>query len=82
MEELKKLLTHEDELISGAAVIVVALLEDAKNGGITKDELEELVGDITNLEEINELANSIERKAKVAAAFDIIKDAVSAISFV
>jgi len=82
MDELKKLLTHEDKIVSSTATMVLALLEDVKNGGITKDEFNELVDDVTNLALIDELSNSIERKAAVASAFDTLKTALNALPFV
>ena len=82
MEELEKLLENEDDLIRGTTQMVVALIEDVKNGELSKDELSELVEDLTTLEAIDDLANSIERKAKIAKAFETIKATLKALPLI
>ena len=84
MDELKTLTdfaTSSDPIIADAAQKIVALIGQAKDEKITVDELKELAGDILDLDTVDKLAESIETRVKIKAAFEVMGQLVSVIPF-
>lgn len=71
-QELRPYLENEDPLIAHFATEARKLRQDFNQNKITKSEFNELLGDLFDLRQIDELAESIERKANIEKAIRAI----------
>jgi len=79
IKELDLFRNHEEECIRNAVVSIEELLESDHQ--MSKDEIMEIIDDILTLEQIDVIADDIDRKVKVEETFNIIKNIISVIPF-
>ena len=77
--DFNDLLNHEDEQLSEAALIVQQATEGLKQKMITQEQFDELMEDILQIDQMEELANDLERKILFKKAVDIFKMIIKAV---
>jgi hypothetical protein len=80
MIELKEFLEHEEESIRKTAEVLQELTETLESGTLSKEEYDELVGDLLDMKKIDELADTIERKAIIEKAFNLMTQMLSSVA--
>ncbi len=76
---LQDFLKSNDSVISGAAQQIDELNDKLTAGEITRNEFDELMNDLLDINQISKKITDIKRKSEIAAAFEILKQLVSKI---
>lgn len=74
IEEFKK---HEDECVRNVAIEVETLAENFD--GMSKEELLEIVENFIAIQEVDNLADTVDRKATAEKAYNAIKSLISSL---
>jgi uncharacterized protein (UPF0305 family) len=62
MNTLEEFRNHEDQFIKDTVEEILQLKNAYKDGNLSKEQLEELVNDLLELQEVRKLSTSLERK--------------------
>lgn len=77
MKTFEDFLEHNDPHVRGVA----ELLKDAKvamdEGNISPEEFKELANDIFDMTKVDELSDSLERKNKIRAGLQLLREVIS-----
>lgn len=80
---LDEMLQSKDPIIKNAARVLAELNDAVDEKRIKPEEYAELVDDLLDLEKINKLAKSVEHKAELEEAFNMLRSvAVNVISLI
>lgn len=73
VEKFEDFFGHDEDAIRNAAVLLVEAKTAFDDGDITKSEFEELANDILEIEEIDKLADNLDRRVAFKEAMDGLK---------
>jgi len=76
MAELKDFLDHDDPIISGVAQDITILEKGINDGNLSREQFDELVQDLMEVDEVRRMADKLERKIMILQAFTVIKNIV------
>ena len=68
--DFTEFLEHDDEIIRRTATVLQELNENYDREALNEEEYQELLNDLMDLGKIDELADSIERKAAIQKVFE------------
>jgi len=68
--DFTEFLEHDDEIIRRTATVLQELNESYEREALNEEEYQELLNDLMDLGKIDELADSIERKAAIQKVFE------------
>lgn len=74
--DFKDFFTHQEPSIVDAAHILAEAKEGVADGSLTQSEFEELARDVLEIQQMQDLADSLERKIAVQSAVDILMNLV------
>lgn len=77
LEKFEDFFDHKEEVIATAAKFLAEVKEKYEVGDLTRDEFEELSADATEIGEMKELADDLDRRKAVTDAFSALKIIVS-----
>jgi len=80
MERLEDFLNHEDPIIREAAQQISVLNDGLYNDDLSKEQFEELVNDLLEVDEVRRMSDTLERKIKIIQAFNILKTIVGVLA--
>jgi len=72
-EKFEDFFGHDEDAIRNAAVLLVEAKSAFDSGDITKSEFDELAEDILEIEEIDQLADNLDRRVAFKQALDGLK---------
>lgn len=81
-DHLKQLLHDSDVYTQQSAQSAILLTEDYEAGNLSRDEYVELMGDITDMQRLDQEVQDFERKRQIAKALDIIRQVVGLVKVV
>lgn len=67
--DISKYLKDDDMVIKQTAIVIKELTESYESKAISKEEYDELLGDLLDMDQIDDLCDTVEQKAKVEKAF-------------
>lgn len=70
---------HEEESVRQAAAILAEARQGFENGELTKEQYDELVEDVLQIEQMQELADSLERKIAIQKAAQLLMQLAKAL---
>jgi len=79
MKDFSEFLKHDEEVVRRVAGVLRELSESLDLKSISKEEYDELVGDLLDMNKIDNLATSIEQKAKLEKAFNALSTIVGSV---
>jgi hypothetical protein len=82
VERFEDFFGHEEEAIKNAAVLLAEARKAFDGGEITQSEFTELSTDILEIEEIDGLADNIDRQAAYQQAYEGLRILTSAITLI
>ena len=71
--------SHDEQSVREAAEILAEAKQGVANGDLTQSEFEELAQDVLEIGQMQELADTLERKIAIQAAVDILSMLVKAV---
>lgn len=71
--DLSEFLNHDDENIRGVATIIEEARQGLESGDLTRQQFDEIVEDVLEIDRIDTLADDLERKIMIKQAIDKIK---------
>lgn len=74
MAEFSDYFDDDDDIVATAAYILDTARQGLEEGQLTREQFDELVEDTLQIEEIDELADDLERKNYVTKAFNLFKE--------
>ncbi len=77
LEKFEDFFNHEEAVVATAAKFLAEVKEKYELGELTRDEFEELSADATEIGEMKELANDLDRRKSVSDAISALKMIVS-----
>jgi len=79
MKDFSEFLKHDDEVVRRVAGVLRELSESLDLKSISQEEYDELVGDLLDMNKIDNFATSIEHKAKLEKAFNALSAIVGSV---
>jgi hypothetical protein len=73
MDRLEDFFDHEDPIVQRAARDLAVLQDGLHNDDLSKEQFDELVNDILEIDEVRRTSETLERKIKIIQAFNAIK---------
>ena len=73
MADFSEFLNHEEEVVRDTAKMLQELVGTYQTRFLKKEEVEELASDLLDMAKIENLSESIERKANIEKAFNALK---------
>lgn len=70
---------HEEESVRQAATILAEAKQGFENGELTKEQYDELIEDVLQIEQMQELADSLERKIAIQKAAQLLMQLAKAL---
>ena len=80
MERLEEFLDHDDPIIREAAQQLNVLNDGLYNHDLSKEQFDELVEDLLEVEEVRRMSDTLERKIMILQAFNMMKTIVGVLS--
>ena len=79
MAEFSDFFGSDDDEIRAAAMLLDEAKKGLESGVLTREQFDELVEDALQIQEMDELADNLERKIAIQKAIDVFKAILSAI---
>lgn len=76
MDEIKKLLSSDNNWVKQKAELAISFTEQYKNGEMDKSEYQELMLDLVRTDEVMNNASGMEAKAKLQSAITLLISAI------
>lgn len=70
---------HEEESVRQAATILAEAKQGFENGELTKEQYDEIIEDVLQIEQMQELADSLERKIAIQKAAQLLMQLAKAL---
>lgn len=79
MTDLSQFTNDEDPIISEVALKLESILASADHQLLEKEQINELINDLFEVQEVRQMSEALDRKIKILAAFNTMKTIIGLI---